>query len=258
MASFHFLPRCFYRMSLSRVNALPHFLNLEMWKWNPLFQNEEDQTGTKRLVRASALIQRAFLSKAEKASVWRKACCRGSSVHGVPLLPGAEKPSNVNRTGRFGLLSTRLQCGFKGSFMWGLCIHSCILVSWRVNPFSYHWQPSQGKRLSALVSGVRAKEDQRVSKPVNHGGTSANALHKLLWQRGVVRLTGQMVKWSVPITSSLAPSPSKHGLLKHTEQIHVKTLHDLKREEEKKKWQKGRNCQKRTRRKTENIYRVNG
>lgn len=169
--------------------------------------------GAERLIRASALTWRTSLPKSEKVSLWRKAwLLRKLCPVCVSLLLGAEKPSNVNRTDRFGLLSTRLQCGFKGSFMWGLCIHSCILVSWGVNPFSYHWQPSQGKRLNALVSGVSAKEDQRVSKPVNHGGSSANTLHKLLWQRGVVRLMGQMVEWSVPMMSSSAPSSSMHGI----------------------------------------------
>lgn len=154
--------------------------------------------GAERAFRASVLTWRTSLSNSEKAKSCRKAWLP-RKLRSVCLSLGAEKPSNVNRTDRFGLLSTRLQCGFKGSFMWGLCIHSCILVSWRVNPFSYHWQPSQGKRLNALVSGVRAKEDQRVSKPVNHGGTSANTLHKLLWPQGI----GQMVGWAVPMMSSL-------------------------------------------------------
>lgn len=168
--------------------------------------------GAERLIRASAVTWWTSLvtwwtsqSKSEKASLRRKPCLlRKLPLLCVSLLLGTEKPSNGNPTDRFGLLSTRLQRGFKGSFMWGLCIHSCILVSWGVNPFSYHWQPSQGKRLNALVSGVRAKEDQRVSKPVNHGGTSANSLHKLLWQRCVARLAGQMVEWSVPMLSPSA------------------------------------------------------
>lgn len=161
--------------------------------------------GAERLIRASAVTWWTSQSKSGKASLRRKPCLlRKPPLLCVSLLLGTEKPSNGNPTDRFGLLSTRLQRGFKGSFMWGLCIHSCILVSWGVNPFSYHWQPSQGKRLNALVSGVRAKEDQRVSKPVNHGGTSANSLHKLLWQRGVARLTGQMVEWSVPMLSPSA------------------------------------------------------
>lgn len=106
----------------------------------------------------------------QKASLWRTFWLlrRGqpARLSASSSLWGAEKPSNVSPTERFGLLSTALQCGLKGC----VCVHCCcILVSWEVNPFSYHWQPSQGRRLKALVSRVRAKEDQRVSKPVNTG-----------------------------------------------------------------------------------------
>lgn len=153
-------------------------LDSYLWKSPQVFLEARGSSGRR-------LTWRTSLSKTENAPLRRKAWLLREPK-------GAEKPPNVNRTDRFGLLSTGLWCGFKGSFMGGLCIHSCILVSWGVNPFSYHWQPSQGKRFNAPVSGVRAKEDQRVSKPVTHGGTSANTLHKLLWQRGVVRSDGRM------------------------------------------------------------------
>ncbi len=84
---------------------------------------------------------------------------KSPQMHCEPKLP---------ETNKFGLLSTGLQCGFKGSFTQHVSI-PVFVCHGRWILFSRHWEPLHREVHGMLVSEVKPEEDQKVSKPLNHG-----------------------------------------------------------------------------------------